>query len=60
MQHNLGETKSTKPGVPWSLIWTSEVLSKHDAIILERRIKKRGAKRYLMDGGFNHLEIHIS
>ncbi len=46
-QHNLGKTPSTKYGIPWEIYWTSHALSKHDALILEKRIKKRGAKRFL-------------
>ncbi|WP_298238180.1 hypothetical protein [uncultured Algibacter sp.] len=39
--------KSTKHGLPWELILKIEVLSRREALILEKKIKKRGAKRYL-------------
>jgi putative endonuclease len=47
MEHNGGETTSIKHGIPWTIIWIKETSSKSEAIILENRIKKRGAKRFL-------------
>ena len=32
---------------PWELLWTSEELSRSEAMVMERRIKKRGIARYL-------------
>ncbi len=46
-RHNLGIVPSTKSGAPWKLVLQIEVLSRSEAMTLERRIKKRGAKRYL-------------
>ena len=48
-RHNLGFVPSTKSGTPWKLVLQIEVLSRSEAIVLERRIKKRGAKRYIDD-----------
>jgi len=48
-RHNLGVAHSTKSGIPWKLVLHIEVLSRSEAIVLERRIKKRGAKRYIDD-----------
>lgn len=48
-RHNLGIVPSTKSGAPWRLVLQIEVLSRSEALILERRIKKRGAKRFLDD-----------
>ncbi|NNE02865.1 MAG: GIY-YIG nuclease family protein [Eudoraea sp.] len=48
-RHNLGVVPSTKTGIPWKLVLHIEVLSRSEAIVLERRIKKRGAKRYIDD-----------
>jgi putative endonuclease len=45
--HNQAQNKSTKSGIPWKLIWYSEVLDQKDALRLEKKIKKRGAERYL-------------
>lgn len=46
-RHNGGYVKSTKNGLPWKLIYKKEVQTRSEALILEKRIKKRGAKRYL-------------
>ncbi|WP_374960325.1 GIY-YIG nuclease family protein [Gilvibacter sp.] len=48
-RHNQGREKSTKFGLPWKLVLQLEVLTRSEALILERKIKKRGAKRYLDD-----------
>ena len=48
-RHNQGIVPSTKYGVPWKLVLQIVVLNKSEAAILERKIKKRGAKRYLDD-----------
>jgi putative endonuclease len=32
---------------PWRIIWTRECTDKSEAVILERKIKKRGIGRYL-------------
>ncbi len=48
-QHNQGKTPSTKYGIPWKLIWESDFLSKTEALKLERKIKKRGARRFIKD-----------
>ncbi|MFH1983218.1 MAG: GIY-YIG nuclease family protein [Pseudomonadota bacterium] len=34
---------------PWQLIWSSETESRGEAVVLERKIKKRGIHRYLED-----------
>ena len=46
-RHNSGIVSSTKNGVPWVLVLQLEVSSRAEAMILEKKIKKRGAKRYL-------------
>ncbi len=48
-RHNRGNVPSTKNGLPWELIKLIEVGSRSKAMMLERRIKKRGIKRYLND-----------
>jgi putative endonuclease len=32
---------------PWELIWTQECSNRSEAVVLERKIKKRGIHRYL-------------
>jgi putative endonuclease len=34
---------------PWELIWLIEVSSGSEAVLLERKIKKRGIARFLLD-----------
>ncbi|WP_299765937.1 GIY-YIG nuclease family protein [uncultured Dokdonia sp.] len=46
-RHNLGLVPSTKGGAPWKLVLQIEVLSRSEAMVLEKKIKKRGAKRYI-------------
>ena len=48
--HNLGLNTSTKNGVPWETVWLSNPTeSKNEALSLEKKIKKRGAQRFLND-----------
>ncbi len=51
-KHNNCGVPSTKFGVPWKLIKLIEVKDRSEAIKLEHKIKKRGAKRYLIDNQF--------
>ena len=48
-EHNLGETKSIKNCKPWTLVWHTEVQARGEAMIIENKIKKRGARRFLQD-----------
>ena len=48
-RHNAGHEISTKNGVPWKIVIHFELESRLEAIALESKIKKRGAKRYLLD-----------
>jgi len=45
--HSNGGKKYTSKGVPWNLVKIYNCASRSEAIILERKIKKRGIKRYL-------------
>ena len=51
-RHNSGYELSTKYGVPWEIVIFFTLESRSEAMILEKKIKKRGAKRYLQDIGF--------
>ena len=46
-RHNQGKVTSTKYGMPWKLVLQIPVSTKSEATVLETKIKKRGAKRYL-------------
>ncbi|MCB7479787.1 GIY-YIG nuclease family protein [Christiangramia sediminis] len=48
-RHNSGRVKSTKHGLPWKIVLCMEVLNRSEAVLLESKIKKRGAKRYIDD-----------
>jgi len=49
LEHNSGETKSIAKGTPWKLIWQAESDSRGKAMQLEKKIKSRGARRFLQD-----------
>ncbi len=51
-RHNRGLVPSTKGGIPWELVLQIKVPDRSEAMVLERKIKKRGAKRYLKDNSF--------
>jgi putative endonuclease len=48
-RHNRGIVPSTRGGIPWKLVLQIAVDSRSKAIQLEKRIKKRGAKRFIDD-----------
>ncbi|HAC25531.1 MAG TPA: excinuclease ABC subunit C [Cytophagales bacterium] len=50
-EHNRGETSSLKSGIPWTLVWSYSCASRSEAMQLEKKIKKRGAGRFLDDIG---------
>ena len=47
IEHNSGQSKYTKTGVPWNLVWKKEFPTRSEAVRLETHIKNRGAQRYL-------------
>ncbi len=51
-RHNKGFVPSTKSGLPWELTLSLEVKNRSEAMKLELKIKKRGAKRFLKDNQF--------
>ena len=46
-RHNQGRVKSTKYGIPWEIVLQLDVSTRSEAMILEKQIKKRGARRYI-------------
>ena len=48
-KHNAGEVISTKHGMPWTLITAFKFETRSEAMRVEKKIKKRGIKRYLQD-----------
>ncbi|MBP6758216.1 MAG: GIY-YIG nuclease family protein [Flavobacterium sp.] len=53
-RHNKGQSLSTKSGIPWKMIYSISLNSRSEAVLLETKIKKRGAERYLKDIGFEY------
>ncbi len=51
-RHNKGYVPSTKSGLPWDLVLTFKVENRSEAMKLEKKIKKRGIKRFLDDNRF--------
>jgi len=49
-KHNAGATPSTRPGIPWNLVYVETYSNKHDAIMRERTIKNKKSREYI-----NHL-----
>jgi len=48
-EHNQGKSSFTAKGRPWKLVYLIVVDSRVSAMKLEKQIKKRGAKRFLLD-----------
>ncbi len=48
-EHNRGKTKFSAAGAPWILVFSKDFESRTDAILLESKIKNRGAARFLID-----------
>jgi putative endonuclease len=48
-EHNDDEARYTKVGQPWVIVWQQEVASRSEAMRLEQKVKRRGAKRFLLD-----------
>ena len=46
-KHNLGSVSSTKYGIPWIVVLLIEVSNRSEALVLEKKVKKRGAKRFI-------------
>jgi putative endonuclease len=46
-QHNAGFTKSTKPFIPWNLIWYEEFESRDLAIQREKYLKTAAGRKFL-------------
>ena len=46
-RHNLKQVKSTISGGPWQIVYSKQFFTRSEAVIMESKIKKRGAKRFL-------------
>ncbi|GAB4301886.1 MAG: hypothetical protein Kow0068_24730 [Marinilabiliales bacterium] len=50
-EHNRGRCKSTRSGIPWDVIYTEVYESRELAYNQEKRIKNKGAGRFLKELG---------
>ena len=50
-EHNSGKGNFTSKGVPWIKVKVIDCSTRSEAVILEKKIKSRGIKRYLQDIG---------
>ena len=48
-QHNNGQGNFTSKYAPWNMVWSKPMSSRSEAMKLESKIKKRGARRFLKD-----------
>ncbi|MDH5475277.1 MAG: GIY-YIG nuclease family protein [Cyclobacteriaceae bacterium] len=46
-QHNKGKTKSTKSGIPWSVVYYERYSSREEAILREKYFKTASGRRYI-------------
>jgi putative endonuclease len=46
-QHNHGHTKSTKPFIPWEIIYFEEFETREEAVKRERYFKTAAGRRFL-------------
>ena len=53
-EHNRGKTPFMKSGVPWSIVYLTEFETRKEAMTLEKFIKNRGARRFLID---NQIDV---
>jgi putative endonuclease len=49
VHHNSGQDRFSKKGRPWVLVHLFPCEDKKTALMLEKKIKARGAKRFLQD-----------
>jgi putative endonuclease len=46
-KHNMGNSKSTKSGIPWEIVYFEEYETKSEAMARERAIKKKKSRKYI-------------
>ena len=50
--HNSNKNRFTGKSKDWKLVWKAEMQDRTEALKLERKVKKRGIKRFLEDIDF--------
>ncbi len=46
-EHNSGQTKSTKSGIPWIHVYKEEFATRSEAMKFENKIKKKKSRKYI-------------
>ena len=46
-EHNSGQTKSTKSGIPWEIVFTKEFETNSEAAAFENYIKKMKSRKFI-------------
>jgi len=46
-EHNSGESKSTKSGIPWKIVYQKEFDTRSAAMSFENHLKKMKSRKYL-------------
>jgi putative endonuclease len=54
-EHNKGKTTSIKYGIPWFLVFSHTCENRSEAMKLEKKIKSRGAIRFLENNEYNKI-----
>ena len=48
-EHNRGKTSFMVRGIPWEIVYSMEFNTRAQAMLQEKHIKNRGAKRFLIE-----------
>ena len=54
LEHNAGATPSTRPGIPWIMVYKEECMDKTAVIRRENSIKKMKSRKYIEKLIFNN------
>ena len=48
VEHNSGQNKSTKSGIPWKIVYQKEFRTRTEAAKLEAKMKRMKSKKYIL------------
>ncbi|MFH1214616.1 MAG: GIY-YIG nuclease family protein [Candidatus Neomarinimicrobiota bacterium] len=46
-EHNHGESRSTKSGIPWTLVYQREFDTRSEAMVYENHLKKMKSRKFI-------------
>ena len=46
-EHNSKQSKSTRSGIPWELVFTKEFENRSNAVLFEMQLKKMKSRKYI-------------